>query len=373
MSTFYIFHFRPLEYYPPIQNLLACINQSEKMGMVYCYSTRGKLDEIHPGKKVRIYRWGKVGGSKLSLWVTYLIYNLSSIAFLFMKRPTKVMYVESLSAFPVYFYKRFINPKSEVYIHYHEYTTVKEYQKVSPVEQFFHAKEKLLYPKAVWISHTNQVRLSKFLADENLNFDSEIHRTMPNYPAQKWARANQKWKQGETLKMIFVGYSASKVGSYLKELIGYLIHTDISIELSLYCLQRNEFLNNLQGKHGNLNVVIKEAIPYAGLPQVLSQQHIGLILYKAKSPNYIYNAPNKLFEYLSCGLDVWYPNEMQGIYEYDSKLQPKVLRLDFKRLEKYTLKELIQPTYSRNKFTYFAEDVYINLIEKVKLLDYKVV
>jgi len=354
----FIFHFRPLENYPPIQNLLAFLNRSEEIEKVCCFSTVGQLKRIGFGKKVKIYRWGILGSTKIGLWLTYLIYNLFSISFLIFRRPSIVLYFESLSAFPVYFYKRFVNPNLNVFIHYHEYISVEDYKKASPIVRFYHAKEKFLYPKAVWISHTNQVRLSKFLADEKLNYDPDIHRIMPNYPSQKWVQTNKKWKSGETLKMIFVGYTATQVGSYLKELVDYLAQTGISTELSLYCLQENEFLDNLEGKYGDLNVVKKKAIPNSDLPQVLTQHHIGLILYKAKSLNYIHNAPNKLFEYLSCGLDVWYPEEMQGIYPYDSNIQPKVLRLDFKQLVKYNIKELISETETQNKFTYFAENVY---------------
>jgi hypothetical protein len=52
------------------------------------------------------------------------------------------------------------------------------------------------------------------------------------------------------------------------------------------------------------------------LPQVLSQYDVGLILYRCRTLNFVYNATNKLFEYLVCGLDVWYPPCMLGLKTY---------------------------------------------------------
>lgn len=358
MSTFYIFHFRPLEHYPPIQNLLNYLNDSSEVDEVVCFSTYGKLISIEFGNQTKVFRFGKVGGNKIVLWLTYFYYNLVSIAFLLLKHPKQIMYFESLSAYPVYFYKRFINSNVNIYIHYHEYTSKGEYIKASRVERFFHAKEKYLYPKAKWISHTNEIRLAKFLIDEKLEKDEMLHRIMPNYPARNWAKANTSGDINKRLKIVYVGYSLTKEGSYFNEIIDFLKEREYPIELNVYCIQSNDFMKNLEGQQGNLSVKLHQAVSYGELPKILSQHHIGVILYKAKTQNYINNAPNKLFEYLSCGLDVWYPKGMQGIYDYDSKVQPKVLRLDFNQMKKYNLKELIKDTETKNKITYFAEDVY---------------
>lgn len=364
-SKVYIFHFRPLENYPPIQNLLNFLNGATELEKVYCFSTHGQLEKYMVGKKVKIYRIGKVGGNKFFLWISYFVYNVLSLVFLLFKRPSKVMYFESLSAFPVYLYKKYINKNADVYIHYHEYTTYEEYQKASFIERLFHSLEREIYQKAKWISHTNKVRLNKFLTDEELFFDSKIHRIMPNYPSKKWTIQNKKWREGQKLKLIYVGYSLTQEGSYLKEVVSFLKSSEIPIELNIYCILQTDFVKSLEESSPNFTLKLHEALPYNQLPMMLSQHHIGMILYKAKTPNYIYNAPNKLFEYLSCGLDVWYPQEMKGIYYYDSNDTPKVLRLDFNKLERNSLKELIKSSGKINKMTYFAEEVYKKLLNKL--------
>ena len=42
----------------------------------------------------------------------------------------------------------------------------------------------------------------------------------------------------------------------------------------------------------------------------MADYHIGLTLYNGHIPNFVYNVPNKVFEYLACGLDVWYSKDL---------------------------------------------------------------
>ena len=73
-----------------------------------------------------------------------------------------------------------------------------------------------------------------------------------------------------------------------------------------------------QNKSHNIN--FRGAISQSDFPLIISQYQIGLVLYKGHIPNYIYNAPNKLFEYLACGLDVWYPICMKGIDHIEERI-----------------------------------------------------
>lgn len=341
------------------------MSESSEVENVYCFTTYGKLEKIKTASKVKVYRFGRLGKNKILLWFSYLVYNLLSLVFLFFKRPSKVMHFESLSAFPVYLYKRYMNKNADVYIHYHEYTTKEEYQKASFVERLFHSLERKIYRKAKWISHTNKVRLNKFLTEEGLFFDLKTHHTMPNYPSKKWTIQNSKWKEGQKIKLIYVGYSLTEQGSYLREVVSFLKSSQLPVELNIYCILKTNFVKRFEESTELFTLNLHDALPYDELPKVLSQHHIGLILYKAKTPNYIYNAPNKLFEYLSCGLDVWYPREMIGIHAYDSISQPKVVRLDFAQLNGLNIKELISTTANRNMMPYFAEDVYKFFLNKV--------
>jgi hypothetical protein len=75
---------------------------------------------------------------------------------------------------------------------------------------------------------------------------------------------------------------------------------------------------------------------------VLSDYDVGVILYKGHIPNYIYNAPNKLFEYLACGLDVWFPHVMKSCFKYvTSHTYPKILPVDFSNFNLLDLEKTI--------------------------------
>ena len=74
---------------------------------------------------------------------------------------------------------------------------------------------------------------------------------------------------------------------------------------------------------------------------MLSEFHVGLILYKGTTTNYVFNASNKLFEYHALGLDVWYPAQMLGVSRYaQADRAPRIVQLDFENLESVNFKTL---------------------------------
>lgn len=357
----FIFHFRPIENYPPVQNFLLIAGQQFKG--VECVSTKGAMVSLSFSGNIKVKRLGNISKGKLTLWWTYIWYNLVALFLLILRKPEQILYYESLSAFPAFVYLKYINPRAKLYIHYHEYTSPMEYIKASVVERFFHNLEKQIYPKVVWISHTNQIRLNQFLQDEQMLFQENRHFILPNFPSLKWAIKNRAWNESEPLRFIYVGYSLTAEGSYLSEIVEYLSQLAIKTTLSIYCLKPNEFIKQFELKdYNNLKVKIFDGLAYNELPIVLSQQHIGLILYKAKTPNYINNAPNKLFEYLNCGLDVWYPQEMLGIHEYKTDTNPKVVCINFNQMDRLNILELTERKKETRTFSYHAEAVYSKLL-----------
>jgi hypothetical protein len=94
---------------------------------------------------------------------------------------------------------------------------------------------------------------------------------------------------------------------------------------------------------------------------------VGLILYKATSLNFRFNAPNKLFEYLAAGLDVWFPMEMLGCYPYlRNDYYPKVMKVDFTRLSTFNYHQALDKTEMIERRTaFFSEDIYGPLAEKI--------
>jgi hypothetical protein len=93
-----------------------------------------------------------------------------------------------------------------------------------------------------------------------------------------------------------------------------------------------EVLDFFNGIEGN-NITFKGAVSYDELPSIFCQYKIGLVLYKGHIPNYIYNVPNKLFEYHVCGLDTWFPVSMKSAFAYQTTdTYPKIIAVDFTQL-----------------------------------------
>ena len=115
------------------------------------------------------------------------------------------------------------------------------------------------------------------------------------------------------------------------------------VTLDVYSFHIDERIRDFVEGLNCKDIALKGPVSYQDVPKVLSGYHVGLILYKSVSENVIYSEPNKLFEYLVCGLDVWYPEEMFGTREYNSpEYWPKVIALDFSKLEQINLEELVR-------------------------------
>lgn len=357
----FILHFQAIEHYPPLQNLLHIVGRNNK---VTCFTTTGQLQKGN--FSVNLFRLGKSREGKVQLLLSYLLFNSVTLFLLILKRPSKVIYYEIVSAFPTYVYKRFINRNADIYIHYHEYTSTSDHLKGGKFNRFLHQLEKWIYPKAKWISQTNPKRLEKFLSDEHIIYNSKLHKVLPNFPLKRWATLNTNWKINTPLRIIYVGYTADLKSSYVKEFLDWIKIQSIETEVDFYCVNGNQFPKELIGNHGLSNVRLMPAISYQELPELISNYHVGLILYRGLTENYIYNAPNKLFEYLSCGLDVWYPKVMIGIHPYQSHMNPKVIGLDFENINQLTINSLIKGSgLKKRKLEYYAEEVYGPLLNQL--------
>lgn len=66
---------------------------------------------------------------------------------------------------------------------------------------------------------------------------------------------------------------------------------------------------------------------YDALPELLTQFDVALVLYKGNTLNFIHNVPNKVTEALACGLEVWYPPEMEGMIGFQRDFPELPLRM----------------------------------------------
>ena len=341
MKTICIVHFQPLEKYPPAFNFLRCIEKggfSKDQIHVITTSPPSSFTEINiPG--VTIHRVSlPENASRSRRLFFYLNFHYRCWDLLKRLKPVAVLYYETLSAFAPVLYKQLGNTKLMLLSHYHEYTSPAEYQNGMIVNRLFHLIETPAYSKMSWVSHTNENRARLFRKDLAEKSPAEIA-IVPNYPPDEWTQRAKLKKQQPDSKIQFVYVGAlSDDTMYVSELFRWIDDNQERYSLTIYTDNYEPNVMNLLSQFTAGNIHFKGAISYDKLPEVLPGYDVGLILYRGTTFNYTYNAPNKFFEYLNCGLNVIYPSVMVGMDEYKTVYpDQQILSVDFSKLEKLEL------------------------------------
>ena len=370
MGNLFIVHFQPIEKYPPVINLLRYLashnGEQTKIHVITTGDEKGKQIDI---PNVAIQRLVKLTNT-MSRWrrlKLYIQFNIFAFQALRKWLPQKVMYFETLSAAAPFFYKRWINKKSEIFIHYHEYTSNQGYRDGMMLQHFFHQLELKLYPYATWVSHTNEDRLRLFLKDSGANQPPHAY-VLPNYPPASWKEKRNTHRSGTPGQIAFVYVGALGLETmYIREFSNFV--KDNTAQCSWHIYSDNyskEVIEYFENLHAS-NIDFKGAVDYDELPSILGDYDIGVILYNGHIPNYIYNAPNKLFEYLACGLDVWFPDVMKGCKGYiTTNTYPEVRSMDFNNLNSSILQSVGRhQQHERKDSGYYSETILFNLKKKL--------
>lgn len=357
-----IFHYHPLEQYPPVMNILNSLNrQIDGRGEIWVFTNCSTRDSFQFGEdlnNIQIFR-GKSANLKHGMLrrvyeaIRFVVYSLSKIIF---NESKAILYFDTISSPIPWVIKRFLKPETKLFIHFHEYMTREEYRRSGFFYNLSYKLEQQLYASAKWISHTNQERLNKFCEDNKLR--SNAVRVMANYPPINWYKKSRKDRANRyPLRFIYIGALGFEE-LYLKEFSDWVEFQNGTVRWDIYSLQETGefqiYLKEIKSRY----ISIKGAVSYFELPEILSNYDIGVILYKGANDNFIYNAPNKLFEYLSIGLDVWFPKEMIGCMQYESMHSiPKVISVDFTSMSKFDLKVMIsRDGLPAKKIGYNAEE-----------------
>ncbi|MEJ8756631.1 hypothetical protein WG947_06480 [Pontibacter sp. H259] len=363
-----IFHYSPIEFYPPILNLLDVLDEDGglKVSIFTTYHGVKQLNTKSETNNVTIYRlpYPKQNERKLLRIFKYIAYYIHAFSLVIWKRPKNVLYYESISSLPALLYKK-VSPGVRVFAHYHEYTSQQQYQEEMKLVQIAHKIEKQNYNLLEWISHTNSVRLQKFAEDNNV-FNKDVLHVLPNYPSKKWLRTSRR-KDVIPFRLVYIG-SLDLENMYFEQVCEWVEKQGGKFSLDVFSYNYKDsvltYLKSLKPKF----VKLMQGIDYYKIPGILADYNAGIVLYKGHSFNYIHNAPNKLFEYLACGLDVWFPEELKGSYPYINETStPKVLKLDFTALNLLNTEDLVCRKNVHFVIPdFYAEDVYMRLISTLK-------
>src|ERR1700733_4250467 len=162
-----IIHFNPIELYPPVMNwldFLAGKDGEDIQVRVYTMHAPDKFKPFTPASPaIKIFRSGPAGWKNGPL--KYLAYYFNATMGLTRWRPDTIIYYETLSSFPALVYKKLVRRKTSLFIHFHEYTSSREYERGSLLNRWLHRFEKRSYRLADGISHTNTDRIRLFRND----------------------------------------------------------------------------------------------------------------------------------------------------------------------------------------------------------------
>ncbi len=332
----------PIEYFPPAVNMVKYFSGKNEWAVSVCTNWNHLGREDFSDSLVEMVRGTfPTGRSGLNRIFAYLSFHLKSFFHILKNKPDFILYIEPHSAFPV-FLSRLVFRRALIFIHYHEYHSPEEFLKPGMrMAKWFHGIEKKwLYPTASWISQTNGDRLRMFLQD-NPGVDVDKATVLPNYPsASWWSGKNKAWEGNnvaEFTRLVYVG-ALSRVDTFIEEIVNWVKSKTPRFTLDIYCYNLHPETRSYlrQATDGQVRFH-EQGIPYEDLPGLLRTFHAGLILYKGNTPNYVHNASNKLFEYLACGLDVIYPNQMEGVKPFRTGTsRPRVIECDFENLSSFS-------------------------------------
>lgn len=312
-----ILHYNILEKYPPAINFIRDLEGLEKDFKLTIVSTKNTTIYTHFNTSIgSIIRLGAISQSSISRYFSYLIFNLGSLIRLIFFKPQEIVVFETLSIWPAYFYKK-IYKKVNIHVHHHEYASLEELEVSSAYIKFLHRKEKQLFKQATF-SHTNQDRKELYLKDHP-NLVAANVEVYPNLPPQSWwyeFGSKKKAWQGPKIKLVYVG-ALDLETMYVKEVVEWVLSNPDLLELTFISQQMNpNTLLYIQSKIGS-KIKILKPINYDYLPSELIKHDIGISLYKGVNKNHIYCVPNKVYEYLYCGLKVLGDNCLKSTSKLD--------------------------------------------------------
>lgn len=286
--------------------------------------------------RTKIWRFGYVSANSVWRYLTYVFYNFLATILLFVNRPNVVVVFETLSVFPAYVYSR-IFKKTKVHIHFHEYLSNEEKEIASDyLKMLLNLEGRLL--KKHTSSQTNEDRKVLFLLD-NPQIHSKKVLVFPNLPPENWwlkyGQVKTPWKGGK-IKLVHVGVLDADT-MFLEEILIW-VHQNINdIDLTIFSQSISSSAKQILSKYQSPNIHVEEPIYYYDLPAKLTQFDIGIVLYKGHIPNYVYNVPNKVFEYLSCGLLVLSSIVLISVQKLNNN---KVVLKDFEKIDFSLLGEM---------------------------------
>lgn len=341
-------HNLPVEYYPPATNMIGLANKVSNIQLaVFTTENTKGLEPFHFGD-VTINRTTQASPHSPAPWrlVRAMWWHLKTALQLKWWRPDVVIYMEPHSAIAAFLYLRLARRgHARLFIHHHEYYAPEDYNRVGMRMAALGAKleGKDLFQRAEWISQTNADRVA-LQQQHYQEVPVEKWRVLPNYPPEAWTEEISRIPSDlkhRPLRLIYLG-SASFEDTYIREVVEWVARNPRTLTLSICGYNVSSDVWEWLRERNDKNIAIDPSgVRYGDIPAYLQDFDIGLVLYKGNTSNFIHNIPNKVYEYMRCGLKVLYPSEMTSIAHSDwGKGGPRMV--EFKLLETLNPEQLVE-------------------------------
>jgi hypothetical protein len=331
----------PCELYPPTVNLVRTVQQHPNINLLLICATGSAVACSIPRARAATARFSAGHGCRFVLlrWILLICWHLKAAWLLWRFRPDSIVLIEPHSVPAVRLALLLLKSRPRVAVIYYEYNSPADYLRSGNRSlRCARPLENQLLKLAGWISQTNAERLRLFCCDHR-ELRQEQCMVLPNFPPAAWleipaVRRGRQVPAAKQLKLVYVG-ALSLQDTWIDAVVHWICSDqNVACSLDVYAPRLDpetaQFLLSRQGDRLRLH---HEGIEYDRLPHVLPQYDVGLILYRCRTINFVHNAPNKLFEYLMCGLDVWYPPCMLGVRPFArSDVVPRVIEVDFDQL-----------------------------------------
>ena len=368
-------HQLPLEIYPPASNALALLARQAGWEVRAWSSANRRGLPTYAAEAVRVCRPAFPGpecgsGRRLAGFLRWHFIVARELA---RWQPDVVLSIEPHSALALWLYFRLFGGSARLFIHHHEYYAPADFlgagSRTSRLCHYFEKKD--LFARAEWISQTNETRLRMMQADCAAVTPTK-GRIWPNHPPRAWV-ARGAFRRAEALtnarsaplRLVCVG-SLSFVDTFVREVVEWVAARPgrVSLHLCGHNVRSDvwQWVESL--KTSNISTD-PAGCAYDEVPDLLSRFDVALVLYKGNTLNFIHNVPNKAVEALACGLEVWYPPEMEGMKLFHM-CHPglRLKKIDFKNLPAGV--PAVMPEEAPAEFSFTCEDAMVPLLEQIR-------
>ena len=369
MKHLVIIHNLPIDYYPPAFNLLeVVVEKNIDVTVVTTHPSIGHNLARPKGARILYPIIERRGGNQFINFIRQIYFVIYAFLVLVKTRPDVVLYYESSSAFAPYLYRKLRGKKVSICVHFHEYTRIEDYKLPGMRIQRVARKleERYLLRNCQWVSHTNKYRLDLFRKDYPFLTDAQSH-ILPNYPPGSW-KVSVKRHNGVPVKCVLIG-SLSIKGTFIREFCNWVLSQNGNVTIDFYSYNFHpEIINFFKEIHSPYLTLHSDGIPYNAIPSILSNYDVGVLLYKPYSLNVIYCETNKFYEYLSCGLDVWFPVSMTLLNEMDKSIfAPDIQSFDV-NANKFPNIDENSRLVDNSQFNYVCEPIYEKFLCAIGLI-----